>query len=63
MKETVDLAYEIFSKYRTDRPLDLCTDCCMKIEEEEEELLASLPVREISVELLSEYNDSAKQRK
>lgn len=61
MKETVDLAYEIFSKYRADRPLDVCTDCCMKIEDEG--LLASLPVREIPVDLLSDYNDSAKPEK
>ncbi len=61
MKETVDLAYETFSKYRVDRPLDVCTDCCMKIEDEG--LLVSLPVREIPVDLLSEYNDSAKPEK
>jgi hypothetical protein len=61
MKETVEKAYELFSKYRADRPLDVCTDCCMKIEDEER--LASLPVREIPVDLLSEYNDSAKPEK
>lgn len=61
MKETVEKAYELFSKYRADRPLDVCTECCMKIEDEGR--LASLPVREIPVELLSEYNDSAKPEK
>jgi hypothetical protein len=61
VKETVEEAYEIFSKYRADRPLDVCTDCCMKIEDEGR--LASLPVRQIPVDLLSEYNDSAKPEK
>ena len=61
MKETVEKAYELFSKYRADRPLDVCTECCMKIEDEG--LLASLPVRQIPVDLLSEYNDSAKPEK
>lgn len=61
MKETVEKAYELFSKYRADRPLDVCTECCMKIEDEGR--LASLPVREIPVELLTEYNDSAKPAK
>ena len=61
MKETVDKAYEMFSKYRADRPLDVCTDCCMKIEDEGR--LASLPVRQIPVDLLSDYNDSAKPDK
>jgi hypothetical protein len=62
LKETVDKAYEIFSKYRANRPLDVCTDdCCMKVEDEER--LASLPVRQIPVELLTEYNDSAKPEK
>ena len=58
MKETVDKAYEIFSKNRADRQLDVCTDCCMKVEDERQ--LASLPLRQIPVDLLSEYNDSAK---
>jgi hypothetical protein len=61
MKETVEKAYELFSKYRADRPLDVCTDCCMKIEDEGR--LASLAVREIPDDLLSEYNDSAKPEK
>lgn len=62
MKETVEKAYELFSKYRADRPLDVCTDeCCMKVEDEG--LLASLPVRQIPVDLLRVYNDSAKPDK
>lgn len=62
IKKTVERAYEIFSKYRADRPLDVCTEeCCMKVEDEGR--LASLPVRQISVELLTTYNDSAKPEK
>lgn len=62
LKETIERAYDIFSMYRADRPLDVCTDdCCMKVEDEGR--LASLPVREIPLELLTEYNDSAKPEK
>ena len=61
LKEIVDNAYEIFSKYRVSRPLEVCTDCCMKIEDEAK--LASLPVRQIPLDLLTEYNDSAKPAK
>lgn len=61
LKEIIDSAYEIFSKYRANRPLDVCTECCMDIAEEAK--LASLPVGQIPVELLSNYNDSAKPEK
>ncbi len=61
LKEIIDSAYEVFSKYRANRPLDVCTDCCMKIEDEAR--LASLPVKQIPLELLSEYNDGAKPAK
>lgn len=62
LKELIDKAYIIFSNYCVTRPLDVCTDeCCMKIEDEGR--LASLPVRNIPVELLAEYNDSAKPEK
>ena len=61
LKEIIDIAYETFAKYRANRPLDVCTDCCMKIEDEAR--LASLPVRQIPLDLLTEYNDSAKPAK
>jgi hypothetical protein len=61
MEEIIDKAYEVFSKYRPDRPLDVCTDCCMTVQAEER--LANLPLRQIPIELLSEYNDSAKPEK
>ena len=61
-KELIDRAYAIFSKYEVSRPLDVCTDeCCMKVEDEGR--LASLPVSDIPLELLAEYNDSAKPEK
>jgi hypothetical protein len=62
LKETLDKAYEIFAKYQANRPLDVCTDdCCMKVEDEGR--LANFPVNEIPIELLAEYNDSAKPEK
>ena len=51
----------MFSKYRVNRPLDVCTECCMEIADEAR--LASLPVRQIPVELLSKYNGSAHSTK
>lgn len=57
MKEIIKTAYHIFSGYKAARPLDICTDCCMDINNEA--LLASLPVRDIPQNLLSEYNDGA----
>jgi len=61
MREIVNKGYELFAQYRVNRPLDVCTDCCMTIEDESK--LASLPVKEIPLELLSTYNDSAKPEK
>jgi hypothetical protein len=62
LQEIIRKAYEIFSKYPVTRPLDVCTDeCCMKVEDEAR--LASLPVRQIPLELLTQYNDSAKPEK
>ncbi len=55
--ETVENIYSSFSKYRANRPLDICTNCCMTLENEN--LLASLPLKNISKELLAEYNDGA----
>src|SRR5688572_27830894 len=62
MKEIIEKSYQIFSKYKVVRPLDVCTqECCMKIEDER--LLASLPVGEIPKQLLRVYNDSASTAK
>lgn len=57
MKTTIEKAYQLFQGYTATSPLDICTHCCMDIEDER--LLASLPVREIPKELLMEYNDGA----
>jgi hypothetical protein len=62
LTEIIDNAYVLFSKHRVEIPLEVCTEgCCMKPEDENR--LASLPVRQIPVDLLSEYNDSAKPEK
>ncbi|TYZ05886.1 hypothetical protein FY528_20265 [Hymenobacter lutimineralis] len=57
MKEIIKTAYRIFSKYKAARPLDICTECCMNINNEA--LLASLPVHDIPKDLLGKYNDEA----
>ena len=59
--EAVNQAYDTFSKYKVSRHLDVCTNCCMTIEDERK--LLGLPLKQISVELLSAYNDSAKSKK
>lgn len=61
LTEIIDKSYRLFAKYNPTRPLDVCTDCCMTPENEAK--LASLPVRQISKELLADYNDSAKPDK
>jgi hypothetical protein len=58
LQETIDKAYKVFESYKPARPLDVCTDCCMTVEQEGK--LANLPVREIPQDLLAAYNDSAK---
>ncbi len=61
MQETIDRSYKVFAKYKPARPLDVCTDCCMT--PEEENTLATLPLKEITAEFLAKYNDSAKPAK
>ena len=61
LRETIDRAYKEFSKYSATLPLDVCTDCCMTIEETT--TLASISVDSIPKDLLSSYNDSAKPEK
>ena len=61
LQEIIDKSYRVFESYRPTRPLDVCTECCMTVEEEGK--LASLSVREIPKDLLAEYNDSAKPEK
>ncbi|MBO9566081.1 MAG: hypothetical protein J7621_25120, partial [Niastella sp.] len=62
LQETIELAYRIFRHYPAMRPLDVCTEgCCM--EPAGEERLAIMPVQEIPLSLLMEYNDGAKSSK
>ena len=61
LQETIDRSYKVFAKYKPERPLDVCTDCCMTLEEEN--TLATLPLKEITAEFLAKYNDSAKPDK
>ena len=61
LRETIDKAYKEFSKYSATLPLDVCTDCCMTIEETT--TLASISVNSIPKDLLSSYNDSVKPEK
>lgn len=61
MKEIVKQAYRLFKNYSVQSPLDICTDCCM--DKEDEELLASLKVKDIPKSLLMEYNDGGSAQK
>jgi hypothetical protein len=61
LTEIIEEAYRLFSNYKTIRPLDICTVCCMTPEAEER--LATLPVKLIPCKLLSEYNDGARSEK
>jgi len=61
IREIIDRTYKEFSKYPANLPLDVCTDCCMTIEEVTK--LASTSVDNIPQELLANYNDSAKPEK
>lgn len=54
----VNAAYNVFSGNKPGEYLDACTHCCMK--ESNAELLKSIPLRQIPIELLKEYQDAAK---
>jgi hypothetical protein len=58
-QQIVEKAYQLFAEYQVKPPLDICTaGCCM--DPAEAALLASLPVREIPVDLLRLYTNGAK---
>ncbi|WP_396174112.1 hypothetical protein [Flavobacterium sp.] len=61
LEEIVEKIYTEFANYRAKLPLDVCIECCMTIDETTK--LVSLPLKEIPVELLALYNDSAKPNK
>lgn len=50
-------AYKQFGLYKIIPPLEVCTKCCMTLEEVE--TLCKTPLRQLSNELLGKYNDSA----
>jgi hypothetical protein len=58
LEEIINQSYVLFEHYSAERPLDVCTVCCMAIEDEIR--LAGLPVKDIPQDLLANYNDSAK---
>lgn len=61
LAEIIDKSYDLFSKYTSKQPLDICTVCCMLPEDEAK--LASMPVREVSKDLLAEYTNGARSEK
>lgn len=61
MEEIIKEAYSLFENYKAQRPLDICTDCCM--DKKDEGVLANLPVKEIPKSLLMEYNDGGATEK
>lgn len=58
LQKIVSEAYTLFKKYKVSRPLDVCTDCCVIAQEENQ--LATLSVRFIPQELLETWNIAAK---
>lgn len=61
LEKIIKRSYELFSNYEVNSPLDICTHCCMP--KENERLLAALPIKDIPIELLTEYNDGAATEK
>jgi len=53
----INHAYKLFSKYTPNGINNACTHCCLT--PDEVKALLTTPLKEISVELLSTYNDSA----
>jgi len=58
LRQAIKRSYSVFSKYRANLPLDVCTDCCMTLNQTSE--LASMSVQQIPFDLLYEYNTAAK---
>jgi hypothetical protein len=57
LENIISKAYKQFGHYKIIPPLEVCTECCMTLEEVE--TLCKTPLRQISNELLGKYNDSA----
>ncbi len=60
LDEIVNDAYDVFSGHKPGEHLDACTHCCMK--ESEATRLKTIPLRQIPIELLTEYQDAAKPK-
>lgn len=58
MAPLLDKAYKLFERTPPAEPLDVCTHCCMTVDQER--TLRSLPLTTIPRDLLQEYNDGAK---
>ncbi len=58
IKNIVEKAYHIFSNYRPQEYLDACTVCCMS--KTDEAALKSIAIRQVSRDLILEYQDAAK---
>lgn len=61
LQASVEIAYTTFASYQRGAPLAVCT-CQVCVREEDERLLRSLPLRELSVSLLFEYSVSCHNR-
>jgi hypothetical protein len=58
LQEVIENAYHVFGVYSISTPLDVCRTCC--VTQDEEQALVTTPLRKISKELLSIYQNAAK---
>ena len=57
LKSLVEESYDLFRDFHVNKIRDSCTFCC--IDKNEENYLINTPIRNISLESLSQYNDAA----
>jgi hypothetical protein len=60
LTEVIERTYEVFSRYKLAGPLDVCTACCVTLEDAE--ALTKTPLRELSSELLGQFTDTAQSK-
>ena len=60
LTEVIDRTYDIFSPYKLSGSLDVCTACCVTLEEAQ--ALVNTPLKEVSGRLLGQFNDSAQSK-
>ena len=58
LRQAIKKSYSVFSKYQAKLPLDVCTDCCMTVDQTRE--LVNMSTQQIPFKLLYEYNTAAK---